>query len=228
MIGQVRRRRRTVSRVTASRRQLSACALVVVVLAGEVAGRWLARNLPFVGAVPQRAHRGIDLWPVLVALAKLTSALLVARLLWSIVTAQRLARAGERVLGGRRLPVSRPIPVIGLSPRAWLASFVGMSLLALVPTSSGELTGGCWPLLASWVHTQELPVFAVLAVLVAVLWRTVGRWLRALERYGARLRRLAHAGDPEPRLGRLSGAVGLPPRARFGTCLECRPPPAPA
>jgi len=195
------------------------------VLAGEVAGRWLVTHLPFVGHVPQRAHVGMDAWPAVVVGAKIGIALLLARLAWRLVKAHRLAVAGERMLRIRRWQARRPLPAIGLSPRAWLASFAAMSILYLVPTSSAELTGGgCWPLVTPWLHTQ-VPVFAVLAVVIAVLWRTLSRWLTALERYGERLRSLFRFVRAPLSVGRCTSAATQSPRALFGLAFECRPPP---
>lgn len=212
-----------------SRRHLAAAALLVAVLAGEVAGRWLATHLPLLGDVPQREHRGLDAWPAIVVAAKLGIALLLARLAWRLVRAHKVVTAGERILRLRRSRGARPAPAVGLSPRAWLASFAAMSLLYVVPTSSGEISGGCcWPLVTPWLHTQALPVFAVLAVVIAVLWRTISRWLAALERYGERLRSLIRAACRALGMGRRTSVARLAPRARFGVAFQSRPPPAPA
>lgn len=210
------------------RRQLAAGALVVAVLAGEVAGRWLAAHLPLVGHVPQRGHSGLDVWPAMVVAAKIGIALLLARLAWRFVKAQHVAAAAERALRPRRFRETRPLPTIGLSPRAWLVSFAAMSILYLAPTSTAELEGGgCWPLVTPWLHTQALPVFAVLAVVIAVLWRTLSRWLCALERYGERLRRLFGHVRALP-VRRYRSPVDRGPRALFGLAFESRPPPAAA
>lgn len=209
-----------------SRRQLAGGAFLALVLAGEVVGRWAVVRLPLVGHAPGRHHGGVDVWPVLVILAKVAVALLLARLAWRLSRALRLARPGERVLcalGHRRL---RPTPEIGLSPRAWLASFVAMAALYVIPTSTAELTNGCWPLLTPWLHTQALPVFALLAVGVAILWRTVSRWLAAFERYADELRALVHRRLPAAAAGRFCLSILGSPRSRFGVCFESRPPPA--
>ena len=212
--------------MTSRRRQLAAGALVVAVLSGEVAGRWLVTHLPFVGDVPTRAHGGLDLWPAIVVAAKVGLALLLARLMWRLVRARRIVRAGERVL---RIPSSRgvrPRPGVALSPRAWLVSFTAMSVLYVMPTSTGEVASGCWPLVAPWLHSQALPVFAVLAVVVALVWRTVSRWLTALERYGQRLERLARRDRARPSARRWTQPSSRTPRALFGVSFESRPPPA--
>ena len=198
----------------------------MAVLAGEVAGRWLAAHLPLVGDVPRRGHGGLDAWPLIVVAAKLGVALVLARLTWRTVKALQVAAAGERI--GWLSPVGhrRPLPAVGLSPRVWLVSFTAMSILYLAPTSTREVSSGCWPLVTPWLHTQALPVFAILAVVVAVLWRTVSRWLTALERYGERLRhQLRSRGVLLFGLGPES-PDSRAPRARFGLSFESRPPPA--
>lgn len=211
-----------------SRRHLAAGALLVAVIAGEVAGRWLVTHLPLVADAPQRRHRGLDAWPAVVVVAKIGIALLLARLAWRLVRARKVAAAGERILRIGRSRVTRPAPSLGLSPRAWLASFAAMSLLYLVPTSSGEISGGCWPLVTPWLHTQALPVFAVLAVVIAVLWRTTSRWLAALEHYGERLQSLIRSAHQALCVGRRASVARLTPRALFGVAFQSRPPPAPA
>ena len=200
----------------------------MAVLAGEVAGRWLIAHLPLAGDVPKRVHGGIDVWPAVVVAAKIGIALLLARLAWRLAKARRMAAAGERVLRLHRGHALRPRPAVGLSPRAWLASFAAMSGLYLMPTSLGEITSGCWPLVTPWLHTPALPVFAVLAVVVAALWRTVSAWLTALERYSEQLQRLFGRIRNELRPRRWCSAASRTPRALFGLAFESRPPPAPA
>lgn len=217
------------SAMRVSRAKLAAGAFVALVLAGEVVGRWLVTHLPLVDHAPRRPQGGLDAWPVLVVAAKIAIALLLARMAWRIAKAHRLARAGERILHALGEPRSRPAPAVGLSHRAWLAAFVAMSLLYLAPTSTAELADGWGPLFAPWLHTQAFPVFAVVAVVVAVLWRTVSRWVAALEHYATRLqafarrRRAALAG---PR--RTHAAFEAPPRSLFGVAFDSRPPPLPA
>lgn len=217
--------RRIVSGMRVSRRQLAGGAFLALVLAGEVVGRWTVAHLPLVGHAPRRHHGGVDAWPVLVIVAKVAVALLLARLAWRLSRALRLARPRERVLGALGRGRSRPTPEIGLSPRAWLTSFVAMAALYVVPTSGAEVTNGCWPLLTPWLHTQALPVFALLAVGVAILWRTVSRWLAAVERYADALRALVHLDRPLAAPGRRGLSSLRSPRSRFGVCFESRPPP---
>ena len=115
---------------------------------------------------------------------KLGVALLLARLAWRFVRARTAARGGRRLLAahGQR---PRPLPRVRveLSPRLWLAAFVVTSGLYLVQQDAERAAVGRWPLFAPWLHSSALPVFAVLAVLVAVAWGAVSRWLRDYERY---------------------------------------------
>ena len=80
---------------------------------------------------------------------------------------------------------------------------------------------GCTP--------PRLPVFAVLSVLVAVVYRAVESWLSDYETYAretvARARRLPAETLSVPRTS-LDELVA--PRSLFGLAFEVRPPPAPA
>src|ERR687884_554155 len=113
-----------------------------------------------------------------------------------------------------------------LSPRLWALTFATTSLLYLLQTDAEGAVSGRWPLFAPWLHSSALPVFAVLAVVVALLYGAVARWLREYERYAAeaaeRARRVVAARrDPPPR----SATVALAPRQLFGLAFESRPPP---
>ncbi len=88
-----------------------------------------------------------------------------------------------RTLGqrGYRPPQLR----ITLSPRLWLASFGATSLWFLIQDEADRLSRGRWPLLAPWLHTWALPVFAVLAVFFSIGWGAVRNWLREVESFAA-------------------------------------------
>jgi hypothetical protein len=199
--------------------------MVAAVLAGEVAGRWLVAHLSLLDHVPRRAAGGLDAWPAIVVAAKVAIALLLARLAWRAARALRVAAAGERILRLRR-PAVRPMPTIGVSPRAWLASFSAMVALFVFPTSSSELAAGPGALFGPLLHTEALPVFAVLALVVAVLWRTVSRWLAALERYGELLCDVIRSARGSLLVSRRAHCADRAPRSRFGVAFECRPPPS--
>ena len=79
-------------------------------------------------------------------------------------------------------------------------------------------------LLAPWLHTSALPAFAVLSVLVALLYRTAELWLQDYEQLAARavacLRRVA-----SDRIPPADTHVAAAPRQLFGLAFESRPPP---
>src|SRR5262249_23196474 len=116
-------------------------------------------------------------------------------------------------------------------PSLWLAFFATTALMYLVQTRAEAATaGGPWPLLAGWLHTSALPVFAVLAVVTALLWGAVQRWLADYElfaeRAAARAKQLVPL--PSPLVGRPHARASPPPRRPFGLSSERRPPPLPA
>ena len=121
---------------------------------------------------------------------------------------------------------------IDLSPRLWLVAFLSTSIFYLVQTDAEQIAAGRWPLLAPWLHTSALPVFAVLSVLVALAWsacRELAARVRALRRRtrvrsrtgSAALRRCRYA-------PRAPTTAATPPRRLFGLAFETRPPPLPA
>ncbi len=86
---------------------------------------------------------------------------------------------------------------------------------------------GRWPSLDPWLHTYSLPVFALVAVAVAVAWRFAS-WLHDVEDYVertfARVRRILSDGLA------VASTLHRPaddsaPRRRFGLAFESRPPP---
>jgi hypothetical protein len=84
---------------------------------------------------------------------------------------------------------------------------------------------GRWPLLAPWLHTYALPVFAVLAVVVAVVWTAVRDWVAEYERYAeAAVAQALYRGRPA-RLFVRPEVETNPPRRLFGIAFESRPPP---
>ena len=99
----------------------------------------------------------------------------------------------------------------------------------LLQVDAEGISAGRWRLLAPWLHTAALPVFAVLSVVVALVYRAVENWLSDYESYArdtaGRASRLLGATLPAPRptVGEL-----VTPRSLFGLAFEVRPPPAPA
>jgi hypothetical protein len=210
----------------------SALAFALLALVAELAGRSLTHRLDVGRHVSTPSYSGADYYPFLLAGVKLGVALLLARLAWRFVRAHVAARAARRVLTTVGKPAA-PAPRVrlDLSPRLWLAAFLATSVLYLAQTDAEQVASGRWPLLAPWLHSSALPVFAVLAVLVALAWGAVASWLSAYERYAeatcARAGRLVRAGTLPPRIARTETAAA-PPRKLFGLAFESRPPPLPA
>ena len=118
---------------------------------------------------------------------------------------------------------------MGMMENRFEDGFVATSLIYLVQEDAEGISAGRWPLLAPWLHTSALPVFAVLAVVVALVYGVVSRWLADWESYAweaaAHALRLGHG---TRLLARPSTRIPVPPRRLFGLAFECRPPPLPA
>ena len=196
-------------------------ALVLLALVAELLGRSLSHRLDFGRHVATPSYSATDYYPILLAVVKVSVALMLARLAWRFVKASRLLAAHGSLGAGCRRKVR-----IELSPRLWLVSFVATSLIYLVQMDAEGISNGRWPLLAPWLHTAALPVFAVLSVVVAVVYRAVEQWLAEYETFAYEIaRRAARAGAtlPSPRTT-LPDLVA--PRSLFGSAFEVRPPPA--
>ena len=210
----------------------SALAFALLALVAELAGRSLTHRLDVGRHVETPSYSGADYYPFLLAAVKLGVALLLARLAWRFVRAHVAARTARRVLAAvGKPPAPAPRVRIDLTPRLWLAAFLATSTLYLAQTDAEQAASGRWPLLAPWLHSSALPVFAVLAVLVALAWSAVASWLKAYERYAedtcARAVRLGHGVAGAPKIAR-ARTVAAPPRKLFGIAFESRPPPLPA
>jgi hypothetical protein len=220
-----------VQRARRHQRFCSGLAFALLALIAELLGRSLAHRLDVGRHVSSPSYSSADYYPFLLAAVKLLVALLLARLVWRFVRARAAARAGHRVLAALgKSPKPAPRVKLELSPRLWLAAFTVTSVFALVHVDADRAATGRWPLFWPWLHTSALPVFAVLAVLVALAWGAVSRWLNEYERYArdtcARAERLAGASEP-PR-AQPTDRVSLPPRKLFGLAFESRPPPVAA
>jgi hypothetical protein len=161
---------------------------------------------------------------------KVAIALMLARVAWRFVRAHAVARAARRLLAvhgstGPRAPRFR----LELSPRLWFASFLVTSLIYLVQMDAEGISAGRWPLLAPWLHTSALPVFAVLAVVVAFVYSAASCWLADWESYARETEACASSLVHGTRLlPRPSSRASIPPRRLFGLAFESRPPPVPA
>jgi hypothetical protein len=212
-----------VDRVRRHRRFSSRLALGLLILTAELAGRSLTHRLDFGRHVGPVSYAEDSYYPFLLAFVKVAIALLAARIAWRFARAFAAARrVGASPTRGARFS-------LGLSRRLWLACFLGTATVYLVQTDAETMASGRWPLLFPWLHTSALPVFAVLGVVVAVLYRAVRGLLIDVERNAAvavaRAQRLGGTlRAPRPRAD--EGDHG--PRSRFGLAFESRPPPVAA
>jgi hypothetical protein len=186
------------------KRWLARLALCVLVLAAEVTGRSLTHRIDL-GRHVRVSYNDAAYYPFLLAAVKVAVALMLARIVWRVFRAQRVAS----LLG------AAPRLRLTLSWKLWLVSFVGTTSAYLVQAGFEHI-----------LHSSALPVFAVLAVFVAVLYRTAERWLGDYERIAAiavdLCRRVA---AHRPPLARPHTADAVPPRRLFGLAFESRPPP---
>jgi hypothetical protein len=200
----------------------------LLALVTELTGRSLTGRLDRAFHVRPLAAPAASYYPFLLAGIRLLAAFAVAAIAWRILRAHSTASAGERVLrafGQRR--VRRPEFRLVLTFRLWFASFGATSLWFLVQDDVDRVSQGHWPVLAPWLHTYALPVFAVLSVLFALAWGAVRTWLHEVERFASHTwervcRVLSGAGPAFVCAVRVSD---LPPRHRFGVVFESRPPP---
>jgi len=204
-------------------RLLSGLAFGLLALVAELVGRSLTYRLDVGRHVSSPDYAGADYYPFLLAGVKIGIALLLARLAWRFARAHAAACAARRLLAAVGSRPSRvPRVRVVFSPRLWLGSF-------LVQTDAERLSSGQWLTLSPWLHTSALPVFAVLAVLVAVVWGAVAGWLADYERFAeatvADAHRAVRASQALPARRRTDAR---PPRRLFGLAFESRPPPLPA
>jgi hypothetical protein len=159
------------------------------------------------------------------------AALALAGVAWRLVRAHCLASAGEalmRAVGQHRL--GAPRLRVRLTAKLWLASFGTTALWFLIQNDAERLSEGRWPLLAPWLHTYALPVFAVLSVLLAVGWGVGRDWLDDVEAYAAAVCAcVVHVlAAVLPRVSGRHFDDDRAPRHLFGHDFESRPPPLPA
>jgi hypothetical protein len=221
-----------VSRARSHRRPLAILAFGLLALAAEIAGDSLTHRLDVGRHVGAVSYRHAAYYPFLVGAVKIGVALMLARLAWRFAKARAAERAAHRVAAalGTRPQRRSPRVRIELSPRLWLVSFVGTASIYLAQADLDDAGTSRWSALFPWLHTSALPVFAVLAVVVALLYRAVAGWLADYESLAAEAvafaRRLTAVAPPAPRL--LRSADSRAPRSRFGLAFESRPPPLPA
>jgi hypothetical protein len=210
-------------------RLLSVLAFCLLALVAELGGRALTASVDIGRHVRSPGDATADYYPFLLAGVKVCIALLLARLAWRVAKARATAAAAKRALGGAARLARAPRLRLRLSPSLWLAFFAVTSLMYLVQTDVESAAAGRWPLLAPWLHSSALPVFAVLAILLAVLWQAVQQWLAEYEQFAEAVaeqarRALATASPVQAR----TVAHVLTPRGLHGLAFESRPPPLPA
>lgn len=216
----------------ASRRRCTAvAAFALLALVAELLGRSATMRIDRALSVDPLATPTTPYYPFLLAGVKVVAAFAAATLVWRLLRAHATAAAAGRLLAtiGHRRPRDVPRPRLRFSLRRWVTAFGATSLWYLAQNDAQRLSQGRWPLLAPWLHTYALPVFAVLAILLALGWGAVRDWLDDVEHYTAatfaRARRILHSAVrvQRPRLG-----DDRAPRLLFGIAFESRPPPLPA
>jgi hypothetical protein len=214
-----------VERARRHQRLLSALSFGLLAVLAELFGAELTHRIDLGRHVRSPSYSHAVYYPALVAAVKVGIALLAATLVWRMLRAHAIECAARRVAGavGGELPRVRA----SFSPRLWLAFFAITATTYLAHADYGRIASGRWALFFPWVHSSALPVFAVLSVLLTVLWTAVQRWLADYEQYAedaARLARsLVRARAPAVTFPRVTLAV--PPRRLFGLVVDGRPPP---
>lgn len=209
-------------------RLLAGLALGLLALIAELAGRSLTHRLDLGRHVGRVSYAHAEYYPFLLAAVKVGAALMLARVAWRFAKARAAERAASRVAAALGVRVQRRPPRmrIELSGRLWLLSFLGTASIYLVQADVEQAVVGRWSLLGPWLHGSALPVFAVLAVVVAVVFRAVERWIGDYERLAADavafVRRLTAPSSP---VRRWLAPEARAPRALHGISFESRPPP---
>jgi hypothetical protein len=205
-------------------RLLSALAFGLLAVAAELVGRSLTHRIDFGRHVASPSYAHTDYYPILLVVVKGAIALLLARLLWRVLKARLAEQSALRLVGGRaRVPRIR----FELSGRLCLGFFLLTSLIYLVQTDAEGAAAGRWPLLSPWLHSSALPVFAIVGVVCAVVWRAVRDWLADYEEHARETvdRALRRAGAAQLRIVRPRVELVIPLRRIFGLAFESRPPP---
>ena len=215
----------------AHRRLAGSGAFALLALVAEICGRSLTVRLDLGRHVPTPSYGGANYYPFLLAGVKVVAALMLAALMWRFIKARAAARAARRLLGAIGATAHRtPRVRVELSFRSWALAYGLTAGIYLVQTDTERFAAGRWPLMSPWLHTSALSVFAVLSVVVALLYGAVSRWLSEYERFAEEVAAAARSllrirrGPTNPRLRSDSD----PPRRLFGLVFESRPPPVAA
>jgi hypothetical protein len=218
-------------RARAHRRLAGFGSFALLALVAELSGRSLTVRLDLGRHVATPSYGGADYYPFLLAGVKVGVALMLAALTWRFVRARSAARAARRLLGAVGARAQRtPRVRVQLSVRSWALAYALTAGFYLVQTDTERFAAGHWPLMSPWLHTSALSVFAVLSVLVSLLYGAVSRWLADYERYAEETAATARSllrssrGTKNPR----ARSDFDPPRRLFGLAFESRPPPVTA
>jgi len=217
-----------VTRARAHRRLAGFGAFALLSLVAELTGRSLTVRLDLGRHVPTPSYSGSNYYPFLLAGVKVGVALMLAALMWRFVRARAAARGARRLIAAVGAEAERtPRVRLELSVRSWALAFALTAGFYLLQTDSESIAAGRWPIFSPWLHTSALSVFAVLSVLVALLYGAVSRWLADYERYAAETAAAAHSLLRRRRTAPMPRARSDfdPPRRLFGLAFECRPPP---
>jgi len=209
-----------------------AATFVVLIVVAEVTGRALTAHVDQALNVEPLARPGASYYPFLLVGVKIAGALTLAALLARALRAWAAADAGRRLLAaaGHRHETRSPRLRPSLSLRVWAAAFVATSCAYLVHADADVAATGRWAPFSPWLHTYALPVFAVLAVLVALAFG-LARWLHEIEDFADRtLERVRRILGTTPRIRprHARPTDDTAQRRRFGLAFESRPPPLPA
>ena len=218
-------------RARAHRRLAGFGSFALLALAAELAGRSLTVRLDLGRHVPSPSYSGSDYYPFLLVGVKIGIGLMLAALTWRFIRARAAARTAQRLLARVGATTEdAPRMRMHLSVRSWAIAYGVTAGIYLVQTDTEQFAAGRWPLMSPWLHTSALSVFAVLAVLVALLYGAVSRWLSDYERYAKDATATAHSLLHAVRIFSTAHArIDLdPPRRLFGLAFESRPPPVTA
>lgn len=209
-------------------RLLSALAFGLLAVSAELVGASLTHRIDLGRHVRSPSYSHAAYYPALLIAVKAGISLLLVSLLWRMLRAHAIERTARRAAGA--VGGDAPRPRITLSPRLWLAFLAVTASAYLVHVDVTRPAGGRWALFFPWVHSSALPVYAVLAVLVAMVWSAVCRWLAEYEQFAENAARRAQSlvrVRPQavsfPRI-----VLAVPPRRRFGLVVDSRPPPSAA
>src|SRR5581483_951868 len=204
-------------------RLLSALAFGLLAVLAELVGAGLTHRFDLGRHVRSPGYSHAVYYPALLAVVKIGIASLLARLAWRLARAFALGRAARHVPG-----VSGAMPRVrlSLSPRLWFAFFAVTALTFLVHADLDHVAAGRWALFFPLIHSSALPVFAVVSVVLALLWSVVQRWLADYEQFVEDAARLARSLSSRPARATFPHVLlAVPPRRLFGLVLDSRAPP---